>query len=228
MAEREVIQTTFLLKRGTAARWAEVNPVLLKGEPGFVYDTNQLKSYIDTLAEIQEAFDNSYAESIANSINYISFDGSLKSNSYELHISYKTNGSNEHKDTAYIQIPFGSNTTYGLVKYDNSTIIKNSNNQLSLSIIHTNGKHSGEGTHADTVINIGTTNGHHKPVIIPTIEYNKYGLITESYNAYLKLGYASGTEMGLVKYDNSTIKMNSTGQLYVDGELKSTKSVLSV
>lgn len=43
MAEREVIQTTFLLKRGTAARWAEVNPVLLKGEPGFVYDTNQLK-----------------------------------------------------------------------------------------------------------------------------------------------------------------------------------------
>jgi len=38
-----VINTTFKLKRGTAARWAEVNPVLAQGEPGFVYDTNSLK-----------------------------------------------------------------------------------------------------------------------------------------------------------------------------------------
>lgn len=38
-----VIQTTFKLKRGTAARWAEVNPVLEQGEPGFVYDNNRLK-----------------------------------------------------------------------------------------------------------------------------------------------------------------------------------------
>lgn len=35
--------TTFKFKRGTAARWAELNPVLEAGEPGFVYDTNQLK-----------------------------------------------------------------------------------------------------------------------------------------------------------------------------------------
>lgn len=39
----ETIQTTFLLKRGTAQRWAEVNPILQRGEPGFVYDTNHLK-----------------------------------------------------------------------------------------------------------------------------------------------------------------------------------------
>lgn len=39
----KVINTTFQLKRGTAARWAEVNPILSAGEPGFVYDTNQLK-----------------------------------------------------------------------------------------------------------------------------------------------------------------------------------------
>lgn len=39
----EIIKTTFKLKRGTAARWAEVNPILEQGEPGFVYDTNQLK-----------------------------------------------------------------------------------------------------------------------------------------------------------------------------------------
>ena len=37
------VSSTFLLKRGTAARWAEVNPVLQNGEPGFVYDQNRLK-----------------------------------------------------------------------------------------------------------------------------------------------------------------------------------------
>lgn len=37
------INTTFKLKRGTAARWAEVNPILELGEPGFVYDSNRLK-----------------------------------------------------------------------------------------------------------------------------------------------------------------------------------------
>lgn len=39
----QVINTTFKLKRGTAARWAEVNPILAQGEPGFVYDENRLK-----------------------------------------------------------------------------------------------------------------------------------------------------------------------------------------
>ena len=37
------ISTTFKFKRGSAARWAEVNPILAQGEPGFVYDQNQLK-----------------------------------------------------------------------------------------------------------------------------------------------------------------------------------------
>lgn len=37
------ILTTFLLKRGTAARWVEVNPVLHQGEPGFEFDTGMLK-----------------------------------------------------------------------------------------------------------------------------------------------------------------------------------------
>ena len=31
------------LKRGTSARWVEVNPVLAAGEPGFEYDTKKLK-----------------------------------------------------------------------------------------------------------------------------------------------------------------------------------------
>ena len=37
------ILTTFQLKRGTAQRWIEVNPILKQGEPGFEYDTNKLK-----------------------------------------------------------------------------------------------------------------------------------------------------------------------------------------
>ena len=38
-----VTNSTFQLKRGTAARWAEVNPLLAAGEPGFVYDQYRLK-----------------------------------------------------------------------------------------------------------------------------------------------------------------------------------------
>lgn len=39
----QVIQTTFQFKRGTAARWKELNPVLRQGEPGFEFDTGKLK-----------------------------------------------------------------------------------------------------------------------------------------------------------------------------------------
>ena len=39
----QVISTTFKLKRSTAARWAELNPILAQGEPGFAYDANVLK-----------------------------------------------------------------------------------------------------------------------------------------------------------------------------------------
>lgn len=39
----EIINHTYRLKRGTAARWAELNPVLEQGEPGYVYDQNKLK-----------------------------------------------------------------------------------------------------------------------------------------------------------------------------------------
>lgn len=38
-----VLKTTFQLKRGTSERWAEVNPVLAAGEPGFELDTFKLK-----------------------------------------------------------------------------------------------------------------------------------------------------------------------------------------
>ena len=38
-----VLNTIFKLKRGTYARWMEVNPILQQGEPGFVIDLNRLK-----------------------------------------------------------------------------------------------------------------------------------------------------------------------------------------
>lgn len=38
-----VVKTTFQLKRGTAAKWVELNLVLAAGEPGFEIDTNRLK-----------------------------------------------------------------------------------------------------------------------------------------------------------------------------------------
>lgn len=39
----EVIKTTFQLRRGNASAWAKNNPILSRGEPGFVIDENRLK-----------------------------------------------------------------------------------------------------------------------------------------------------------------------------------------
>lgn len=39
----EIVNHTYQLKRGTAQRWIEANPVLRQGEPGFEYDTHKLK-----------------------------------------------------------------------------------------------------------------------------------------------------------------------------------------
>lgn len=39
----EIIKHTYQFKRGLAADWKRVNPVLKEGEPGFESDTNRLK-----------------------------------------------------------------------------------------------------------------------------------------------------------------------------------------
>lgn len=39
----EVIKTTFQLRRGLASVWEKNNPILSRGEPGFVIDENRLK-----------------------------------------------------------------------------------------------------------------------------------------------------------------------------------------
>ena len=58
-----VISTTFKLKRGTAARWEELNPILASGEPGFAYDANILKigNGIDTWNNLRSINSQSYA-----------------------------------------------------------------------------------------------------------------------------------------------------------------------
>lgn len=38
-----IIKTTFKLRRGLASKWAEVNPILAEGEPGWAMDTEVLK-----------------------------------------------------------------------------------------------------------------------------------------------------------------------------------------
>lgn len=39
----ETIKTTFQIRRGNAAVWERNNPILARGEPGFVIDENRLK-----------------------------------------------------------------------------------------------------------------------------------------------------------------------------------------
>lgn len=57
-----VISTTFKLKRSTAARWEELNPILAQGEPGFAYDANILKigNGIDTWSNLKVINSQSY------------------------------------------------------------------------------------------------------------------------------------------------------------------------
>jgi hypothetical protein len=40
---KTVVKTTLKLKRGAAATWERLNPVLAAGEPGFEIDTGKLK-----------------------------------------------------------------------------------------------------------------------------------------------------------------------------------------
>lgn len=43
MAEKRVVRTTFQVKRSTARKWYQINPILAQGEFGFEYDTGKLK-----------------------------------------------------------------------------------------------------------------------------------------------------------------------------------------
>ena len=69
-----VVSTTFKLKRGTAARWEELNPILAQGEPGFAIDTNILKigNGIDTWKDLRAI--NSQSYTISSDGNSIAID----------------------------------------------------------------------------------------------------------------------------------------------------------
>ena len=43
MNENVILNSMFQFKRGTKERWEELNPILEKGEPGFVLDEGRLK-----------------------------------------------------------------------------------------------------------------------------------------------------------------------------------------
>lgn len=72
----QVVNITYQLKRGTAARWLEVNPILKQGEPGFAYDVNILKigNGIDKWSDLPVINSESYAispdgDSLAVNVN---------------------------------------------------------------------------------------------------------------------------------------------------------------
>lgn len=144
------------------------------------YDTDQLKSYIDTLSEIQNAFNNSYAEGIANSVNNIQLHSNSNLNtSYDLWITYTTNGNPTVKQTAYVHIPFATDTAYGLVKYDDRSIKKNSNGQLYVNGELTDTKYSmAVNNHEDgAYIKLAGTDG-----AVTTVQLEGTGIAKVSYN----------------------------------------------
>lgn len=147
---------------------------------GAELDTETVKSYIDTLAEIQEAFKNSYAEGIANSVNNIKFHGNDTNTSYRLWITYTTNGNSNSKETAYVNIPYATDTAYGLVKYDDRSIKKNSNGQLYVNGELTDTKYSmAVNNHEDgAYIKLAGTDG-----AVTTVQFEGTGIATVSYSS---------------------------------------------
>lgn len=147
---------------------------------GAYLDTETVKSYIDTLSEIQEAFKNSYAEGIANSVNNIQLHSNNNLNtSYDLWITYTTNGNPTVKQTAYVHIPFATYTAYGLVKYDDRSIKKNTNGQLYVNGELTDTKYSmAVNNHEDgAYIKLAGTDG-----TATTVKFEGTGNATVSYN----------------------------------------------
>ena len=144
-------------------------------------DTETVKSYIDTLSEIQEAFKNSYAEGIANSVNNIEFHGNNdNANSYHLWITYTTNGSSTTKQSAYVYIPYATDTAYGLAKYDDHSIKKNSDGQLYVNGELTDTKYSLDAANHNggAYVKLAGTDG-----TATTVQFEGTGIATISYSS---------------------------------------------
>lgn len=99
------------LKRGTAERWATVNPILAVGEPGFVYDSNRLKigDGVSTWNELP------YIEGTATTLTPV--DGSLiiKDNTIDISISAEPgNALTKKSDGLYVGTSTSGNYAAGL------------------------------------------------------------------------------------------------------------------
>lgn len=202
---------------------------------GAELDTETVKSYIDTLSEIQEAFKNSYAEGIANSINTIEYHGASGGNSYNMWITYTTNGNSATKQSAYVNIPYASATAYGLAKYDDSTIKKNTNGQLYVNGALTDTKYSMNAANHEGgayVKLVGTDN------TATTVQFEGTGIATVSYSStdkaikihvpetvvnYNHHSTNTGSNIGEITLDSNgaatTNKFISSVNLSADGKL---------
>lgn len=190
-------------------------------------DTEAVKSYIDTLAEIQEAFKNSYAEGIANSINTIKYHGAISGNSYTLWMTYTTNGDSSTKQSAYVNIPFATDVAYGLTKYDDRTIKKNSDGQLYVDGKLTDTKYSMDAaSHEDGayVKLVGTDN------TATTVQFEGTGIATVSYNSANKAIQIHVPETVVNYNHHSTNVGNKVGEatVYTGGRATESKFISAV
>ena len=99
------------LKRGTAERWATVNPILAIGEPGFVYDSNQLK-----IGDGVSAW-NELPYISGSTVNLTPVDGSLviKDNTIDIAISAEPgNALTKKADGLYVGTSTSGNYAAGL------------------------------------------------------------------------------------------------------------------
>lgn len=183
---------------------------------GAELDTEAVKSYIDTLSEIQNAFKNSYAEGIANSVNNIQLHSNSNLNtSYDLWITYTTNGNPTVKQTAYVHIPYATDTAYGLVKYDDRSIKKNSNGQLYVNGALTDTKYSmAVNNHEDgAYVKLVGTDG-----AVTTVQFEGTGIAKVSYNSTNKAIEINVPET-VVNYNHHSSNGHNSGTVlaYIDG-----------
>ena len=177
---------------------------------GAELDTETVKSYIDTLSEIQEAFKNSYAEGIANSVNNIKFHGNNdNANSYHLWITYTTNGSSTTKQSAYVYIPYATDTAYGLAKYDDHSIKKNSDGQLYVNGELTDTKYSLDAANHDggAYVKLAGTDG-----TASTIQFKGTGIAEITYNSTNKVVEINVPETVVNYNHHSTVTGRNIGK----------------
>lgn len=194
------------------------------------YDTEQLKSYIDTLSEIQNAFDNSYAESIAKSVKSVQYHGDFDDSlsCFKTWITYTTNGGTT-QESAYVNIPYGTDSEYGLVKYDNRSIKKDNSGNLYVNGKLTDTTYSMFAANLDGVgayINFSgsdksTTNINFKGTGIAEVTYN-------SANGAIEVYVPEQEEINYNHHSTSNGTSKGEVELYSDGTAIANKFISSV